>query len=205
MKGCTRRGSYSAKGEKGFSEGGVQKGPRTPPRRVREHSQQLRSCGAATQWKTQKWGKKWEKRGKFAIENGEKMAEKYSIFSVFFGHFFPIFDRGEFSTLLCSCPARLQPNKPHLKPHHFVSAFIPDNECAASALGVGQCVFAGTAVSRPFAMKVFAGVLLSNFWFGRLGGLRSTLSTLFINFTHKPNALLWELALTVFDSIANWS
>ena len=95
----------------------------------------LQSCGPATQWKTgrtTKKGKKWEKRGKFApIENGEKMAEKYrktgklarfSIFSVFFGHFFPIFDRGKFSTFfpffslfcrsarfpLCSRPARLQ-------------------------------------------------------------------------------------------------
>ena len=38
-----------------------------------------------------------------------------------------------------------------------------------------------------------------------LGGLRSTLSTPFINFTHKPNTLLWELARAVFDSIANWS
>ena len=53
-------------------------------------------------------GKKWERRGKFApIENGKKMAERYrkngnsgrfSIFSVFFGHFFPILDRGKFST-----------------------------------------------------------------------------------------------------------
>ena len=54
-------------------------------------------------------------------------------------------------------------------------------------------------------MNFFAGFLFSNFWFGRFGGLQSTLSTLFINFTHKPNTLLWELALTVFDSIANWS
>ena len=75
----------------------------------------------------------------------------------------------------------------------------------AESDGFCQRVFAGTAVSRPFAMKLFAGFLVSNFWFGRFGGLRSTLSTLFINFTHKPNTLLWELALTVFDSIANWS
>ena len=71
----------------------------------------LQSRGPATQWKTgrtTKMGKRWGKRGKFApIENGKKMAEKYrktgksarfSIFSVFFGHFFPIFDRGKFST-----------------------------------------------------------------------------------------------------------
>ena len=54
-------------------------------------------------------------------------------------------------------------------------------------------------------MKVFAGFLFSNFCFGSFGGLRSTLSILFINFTHKPNTLLWELVLAVFDSIANWS
>ena len=55
-----------------------------------------------------KHGEKWGKRGRFApIKNGEKMAEKYrkngksgqlSCFRPFFGHFFPIFDRGEFST-----------------------------------------------------------------------------------------------------------
>ena len=58
-------------------------------------------CGAATQWKTgrtPKMGKKWEKRGKirFPIETGEKDGREipkkwkfahFSIFSVFFGHF----------------------------------------------------------------------------------------------------------------------
>ena len=74
------------------------------------HQQTLQSCGPATQWKTgrtTKMGKKWENRGKFApIENGEtwpkntkKMGNRanFPFFSVFFGHFFPISDRGKFS------------------------------------------------------------------------------------------------------------
>ena len=61
-------------------------------------------------------GKKWEKRGKFApIENGEKMAEKYRKMenranfplSLFFGHFFPIFDRGKFSTFFPFFPTNV--------------------------------------------------------------------------------------------------
>ena len=64
-----------------------------------------------------KMGKKWPKNTE---KNGK--SARFSIFSVFFGHFFPIFDRGKFSTIFpffshfcrsarfpfCSRPARLQ-------------------------------------------------------------------------------------------------
>ena len=69
-----------------------------------------------------------------------------------------------------------------------ISAFVPGQPLA----GRLQCKFL-----LDFCFQILG---LEGF-----GGLRSTLSTLFINFTHKPNTLLWELALTVFDSIANWS
>ena len=95
---------------------------------------QLQSYGPATQWKTgrtTKMGKKGKNvenlsRSRMG-KNGRKIQKKWKIgpifhFSVFSSHFFPIFDRGKFSTifsflshfcrlarfLLCSRPARLQ-------------------------------------------------------------------------------------------------
>ena len=107
------------------------------------HTLRLQSCGPATQWKTgrtTKMGKNGKnvenlprlKMGKKWPKNTEKMAisARFSIFSVFFGHFFPIFDRGKFSTFffpifshfcrsarfpLCSRPARLQLYAPSSK------------------------------------------------------------------------------------------
>ena len=91
----------------------------------------LQSCGPATQWKTTKMGKNGKnvenlsrsKMGKKWPKNCEKNGRSGQsfIFSVFFGHFFPIFDRDKFSTCfsffppfcrsarfpLCSRPARL--------------------------------------------------------------------------------------------------
>ena len=90
---------------------------KTPTVSLKKSTLDLQSCGPATQWKTgrtTKMGKNGKivenlPRSKIFWKKWPKNTKKWKIglifhFSVFFGHFFPIFDRGKFSTIFPFLP-----------------------------------------------------------------------------------------------------